>query len=146
MPDTGVMTSPQAPPGGLIPCVGAIITDQAGRLLLIRRGHAPGRGLWSVPGGRVEPGETDEQALTREIREETGLVVRAGRLVGAVRRHGPDGVVFDIRDYAATVTGGTLAAGDDADDARWVGRAELAGLPLTDGLADALTEWGVLGS
>jgi len=138
------MTSPQPPAGGLIPCVGAIITDPAGRLLLIRRGHAPGRGLWSVPGGRVEPGETDEQALIREIREETGLAVRAGRLVGAVRRAGPGGVVFDIRDYAATVTGGTLTAGDDADDARWVGRAELAGLPLTDGLVDALTEWGVL--
>ena len=139
------MTSPQAPAGGLIPCVGAIITDQAGRLLLIRRGHSPGRGLWSVPGGRVEPGETDEQALVREIREETGLAVRAGRLVGAVRRPAPGGAVFDIRDYAATVTGGTLAAGDDADDARWAARAELAALPLTDGLVDALTEWGVLG-
>lgn len=139
------MTSPRAPAGGLIPCVGAIITDPAGRLLLIRRGHPPGRGLWSVPGGRVEPGETDEQALVREIREETGLAVRAGRLVGAVRRPGPGGLVFDIRDYAARVTGGTLAAGDDADDARWVGRPDLAGLPLTDGLVDALTEWGVLG-
>jgi 8-oxo-dGTP diphosphatase len=138
------MTSPQAPPGRLIPCVGAIITDQAGRLLLIRRGHSPGRGRWSVPGGRVEPGETDEQALVREIREETGLLVRAGRLVGAVRRPAPGGAVFDIRDYAATVTGGTLAAGDDADDARWAARAELAALPLTDGLVDALTEWGVL--
>ena len=53
--------------------------------------------------------------------------------------------MFDIRDYAATVIGGTLAAGDDAADARWAGPGELAGLPLTDGLADALTEWGVLG-
>jgi ADP-ribose pyrophosphatase YjhB (NUDIX family) len=139
-----VVSSPQAPAGGLVRCVGAIITDQAGRLLLIRRGHPPGRGLWSVPGGRVEPAETDEQALVREIREETGLAVRAGRLVGAVRRPGPGGVVFDIRDYAATVTGGTLAAGDDADDACWAGPAELAGLPLTGGLVDALTEWGVL--
>jgi hypothetical protein len=52
--------------------------------------------------------------------------------------------VLDIRDYAATVTGGTLTAGDDADDARWAGRAELARLPLTSGLADALTGWGVL--
>jgi len=131
-------------PAPVIPCVGAIITDAAGRLLLIKRGHEPGKGLWSIPGGRVEPGETDEQAVIREVREETGLAVRAGRLIGAVRRPAPGGAVLDIRDYAATVTGGTLTAGDDADDARWAGKAELAGLPLTDGLADALTAWGVL--
>jgi 8-oxo-dGTP diphosphatase len=127
-----------------IPCVGAIIKDQAGRLLLIKRGHQPGAGLWSVPGGRVEPGETDEQAVIREVREETGLSVRPGRLVGTLRRHG-GGWVFDIRDYAATVIGGTLTAGDDAADARWVDQAELASLPLTEGLAELLTEWGVLG-
>jgi 8-oxo-dGTP diphosphatase len=132
-------------PADVVPCVGAIITDSAGRLLLIKRGHEPGKGLWSIPGGRVEPGETDEQAVIREAQEETGLVVRPGRLVGAVRRMAPGGVVLDIRDYAATVTGGALTAGDDADDARWAGPAELAGLPLTDGLAEALTDWGVLG-
>ena len=131
-------------PADVVPCVGAIIVDAAGRLLLIKRGHEPGMGLWSIPGGRVEPGETDEQAVIREVREETGLVVRPGRLIGAVRRTAPGGAVLDIRDYAATVAGGTLAAGDDADDARWAGRADLAGLPLTDGLVDALTEWGVL--
>lgn len=129
----------------MIPCVGAIITDAAGRLLLVKRGHEPGKGLWSIPGGRVERGETDEQALIREVREETGLSVRPGRLIGAVRRPAPGGTVLDIRDYAATVTGGTLAAGDDADDTRWAGQVELAGLPLTDGLADALADWGVLG-
>jgi 8-oxo-dGTP diphosphatase len=132
-------------PADVVPCVGAIIIDGAGRLLLIKRGHEPGKGLWSIPGGRVEPGETDEQAVIREVREETGLVVRPGRLIGAVRRAAPGGAVLDIRDYAATVAGGTLAAGDDADDARWAGGAELDGLPLTDGLAEALTDWGVLG-
>ncbi len=132
-------------PADIVPCVGAIITDAAGRLLLIKRGHEPGKGLWSIPGGRVEPGETDEQAVIREVREETGLVVQPGRLIGAVRRPAPAGAMLDIRDYAATVTGGTLAAGDDADDARWAGPAELAGLSLTDGLAEALTDWGVLG-
>ncbi|HEX4063823.1 MAG TPA: NUDIX domain-containing protein [Streptosporangiaceae bacterium] len=125
--------------------MGAIISGSGGRLLLIRRGHEPGLGLWSVPGGRVEPGETDEQAVIREIREETGLSVVVGRLVGSVRRPAPGGAVFDIRDYAATVTEGTLTAGDDADEARWVDQAEMAALPLTDGLAEALTEWGVLG-
>jgi ADP-ribose pyrophosphatase YjhB (NUDIX family) len=139
------MTMDDQPRAGLVPCVGAIISDAAGRLLLIRRGHEPGKGLWSLPGGRVEPGETDEQALIREVREETGLTVTAGRLAGTVRRAGPGGSVLDIRDYIATVTGGTLAAGDDADDARWVGPAELTRLPLTSGLVDALTCWGVLG-
>jgi ADP-ribose pyrophosphatase YjhB (NUDIX family) len=124
--------------------VGAIIIDSGGRLLLIRRGHEPGRGLWSVPGGRIEPGESDEQAVIREIREETGLSVRVGRLVGSVRRPAPGGAVFEIRDYAATVTDGTLTVGDDADDARWVDRAEMLALPLTDGLAQTLTDWGVL--
>jgi 8-oxo-dGTP diphosphatase len=128
-----------------IPCVGAIIIDSGGRLLLIRRGHEPGRGLWSVPGGRIEPGESDEQAVIREVREETGLSVRVGRLIGSVRRPAPGGAVFDIRDYAATVAEGTLTAGDDADDAQWVDRAQMLALPLTDALAETLTSWGVLG-
>lgn len=134
----------QHPETRLIPCVGAIISDGAGRLLLIKRGHEPGKGLWSLPGGRVEAGESDEQAVVREVREETGLIVAAGRLVGVVRRAGPGGVVFDIRDYAAAVTGGTLVAGDDAEEACWAGRTEMGGLPLTSGLVDALTGWGVL--
>ncbi len=127
-----------------IPCVGAIIQDAAGRLLLIRRGHDPEAGSWSLPGGRVEPGESDAQALVREMREETGLIVRPGPLVGAVDRPGPGGSVLEIRDYAATVTGGTLAAGDDAADARWVAARDVARLALTTGLAEALTAWGVL--
>src|SRR5580692_7537148 len=109
-----------------VQCVGAIIFDEAGRLLLIKRGHDPGAGLWSVPGGRIEPGETDQQAVVREVAEETGLVVTCGPLIGTARRPGLAGAVLDIRDYAAVVTGGTLAAGDDAADARWVtpGQAE----------------------
>jgi 8-oxo-dGTP diphosphatase len=131
--------------GSVIACVGAVIKDAQGRLLLIKRGHAPGAGLWSLPGGRIEPGETDTQALLREIREETGLVIAAGPLVGSVQRPAPDGDVLDIRDYAATVTGGTLSAGDDAADARWVDAVELRSLPVTEGLIAALTSWGVLG-
>jgi mutator protein MutT len=126
-----------------IPCVGAVLTDN-GRILLIRRGHEPEAGRWSLPGGRIEPGETDQQALVREVREETGLEVAPGPLVGAVDRPAPGGRVLVIRDYAATVTGGTLAAGDDADDARWYSMRELDSLPLTSGLKDALNEWGVV--
>ena len=128
-----------------IRCVGAIVTDADGRLLLIRRGHQPEAGRWSLPGGRVTPGESDADAVIREVREETGLVVTPGRLVGSVRRPGPAGAVYDIYDYAATVSGGRLGAGDDAADARWIGRPELAGLALTSGLAETLTAWGVLG-
>ena len=129
----------------VIPCVGAVIKDGQGRLLLIKRGHAPAAGLWSLPGGRIEPGETDAEALVREMREETGLVIEAGQLIGTARRPAQDGSVFDIRDYAAAVIGGTLRPGDDAVDARWVDASELASLPLTGGLVETLTGWGVLG-
>jgi 8-oxo-dGTP diphosphatase len=132
-------------PGSAVACVGAIIKDAQGRLLLIKRGHAPGAGLWSLPGGRIEPGETDAQALVREMREETGLLVEPGALIGAVRRPAGNGDVFDIRDYAATVTGGTLRAGDDAAEARWVAATELGVLPITDGLIETLADWDVLG-
>lgn len=135
---------PTAPTGTRVRCVGAVIRDAAGRLLLVRRAHSPGAGQWSLPGGRVEPGESDEQALSREVGEETGLRVRVGAVVGTVVRRGPGDVLFDIHDYAATVAGGTLRAGDDADAARWVTRAELERLPLTGGLLDTLTGWGAL--
>jgi 8-oxo-dGTP diphosphatase len=131
--------------GTEIPCVGAVVKDEQGRLLLIKRGHEPGAGLWSLPGGRIEPGETDAEALVREMLEETGLTVEPGRLIGGVKRKGRDGDVLDIRDYAATVISGTLRAGDDAADVRWVSVADLGSLAVTDGLIEALTAWRVLG-
>src|SRR5260370_1168754 len=79
-----------------IPCVGAILTD-GGRILLIRRGHEPEKGRWSLPGGRIEPGETDQQALVREVREETGLEVIPGPLAGGVDPPGPRGRGLVIR-------------------------------------------------
>jgi ADP-ribose pyrophosphatase YjhB (NUDIX family) len=78
------------------------------------------------------------------VREETGLDVVAGALVGHVERPGPGGVKYVIDDIACTVRGGRLSPGDDADDARWVDAAELALLPLSDGLLDALTGWRVV--
>jgi 8-oxo-dGTP diphosphatase len=122
--------------------VGAVIKDPDGRLLLIKRGHEPGAGLWSLPGGRVEPGETDQQAVAREVREETNLTVECRRLLGRAELPGPDGTVIDVSDYCAVVTGGELAAGDDAADARWVGAADLERLQLTSGLAGYLAAWG----
>ncbi|TDD38031.1 NUDIX domain-containing protein [Actinomadura sp. KC06] len=125
-------------------CVGGIVRDEAGRLLMVRRGRPPGEGLWSIPGGRAEPGEDDPAAVARELKEETGLDVVAGVEIGTVERPGPGGAVYEIHDYAATVTGGTLQAGDDAAEVRWISPDELRHLPVTDGLLDALVLWGLL--
>lgn len=125
-------------------CVGGVVTD-TDRLLLVRRGRPPGAGLWSLPGGRVEPGETDAEALARELAEETGLQVAVGALVGTVERAGLDGTTYEIYDYACTPTGGRLRAGDDADDVAWVPFAEVADLDLTEQLLQTLRDWRVLG-
>ncbi len=124
-------------------CVGGVAVSARG-LLLVRRGHPPDAGKWSVPGGRVEAGESDADAVVREVAEETGLRVRVDRLLGVVERPGPGGVVYSIADFAVEIVDGDLRAGDDAADARWVAPAELGSFPLTDGLVGALTGWGVL--
>ena len=124
----------------MIRCVGAVVHDAAGRLLLVRRANDPGRGQWSLPGGRVEPGESDASAVARELQEETGLEVRVGSLIGSVQR-GP----FLIFDYAAEAVGGVLQAGDDATAAAWVDRAKFTRMAAADELvaqlAETLTSW-----
>lgn len=130
-----------------IPCVGAVICDDPGRLLLILRGHEPGKGLWSIPGGRIEPGETAEQAVVREVREETGLDVTCGPLLGTAELPGLDGAIVDIRDYRAFLTPGSAeaTAGDDAADVRWVSCAEATAMDergeVTSGLLATLRGW-----
>jgi 8-oxo-dGTP diphosphatase len=131
----------------LIPCVGGVVHDERGRLLIVRRGHEPGRGRWSVPGGRVEPGESDEVAVLREVAEETGLDAEVIRHVGSVRRPAPGGGTFDIHDFLLRprrVPAPAPVPGDDADDARWATRAELESLPLVEGLLEALAAWSML--
>jgi len=128
------MTEAPLPPPTV--AVGAFVFD-GDRVLLIERGHPPGEGLWTVPGGRQEPGETLAQAVAREVREETGLVVEVGPLACVVERIG-DGYHFVILDYLARPIGGALAPASDARAARFVDDAELAALPLTEGLADVL--------
>jgi mutator protein MutT len=119
-----------------VECAGAVVRDDNGRLLLVRRGRPPAEGHWSVPGGRIEPGETAAAAAVREVREETGLDVAVGRvLITAVIADG----AYRVRDFAATVIGGELRAGDDAAEVRWVEVAELSTMTLSPGLLEELS-------
>lgn len=108
--------------------VGAVVVKD-GRALIVRRAHEPRKGEWSLPGGRVELGESLVDAVRREIREETGLEIDVGPMVEVFDRvHRLDGRVryhFVIVDYLCTCTGGALCAGDDAEDVAWVEAAQL---------------------
>ena len=129
----------------VVPCVGAVVHDTHGRLLLIRRGHEPSKGKWSLPGGRVEPGETAAQAVEREVLEETGLAVRAGEPVGRVRIPA-SAALYDVVDLACTLVDADAepTAGDDADAVMFADAAALDALPCTPDLVATLRSWGVL--
>jgi ADP-ribose pyrophosphatase YjhB (NUDIX family) len=124
-------------------CAGAIVRDDAGRLLVVQRGREPSAGRWSIPGGRCLPGEAAADACVREVREETGIEVVVLRAAGRVKRAAP-GAVYVIDDFVCTPVGGELLAGDDARDARWVTLAEFDALPLVADLRATLAEWGCL--
>jgi 8-oxo-dGTP diphosphatase len=128
----------------IVLAAGAVIIDTAGRLLLVRRGREPQRGRWSVPGGRVEPGERLEVAAARESLEETGLHVEVGPELWTVHLPTGDGRTFEVHDFAATPVAGDLRPGDDADDARWVAVRDLHRLPLTTHLVDHLRGGGIV--
>ena len=124
-------------------CVGAVAVDDE-RLLLVRRGHEPAAGYWSVPGGRVESGETLAEAVVRELLEETGVEGVCGPLLGWVERITPSHH-FVILDFTVHVLEpGRPVAGDDAAEAAWVPLRAVTGLDLVDGLAEFLHEHGVL--
>lgn len=131
-----------------MPCVGGVVVRADGRVLLVRRGNAPARGYWSVPGGRVEAGESDAEATAREVLEETALTVRVGDLAGTVERDAPDGSVYVINDYRCTPADDSAAdlvvAGDDADAVGWFTPEEVRRLACVPGLVEALDDWHVL--
>jgi 8-oxo-dGTP diphosphatase len=125
--------------------VGAVVLDDEDRVLLVRRGQPPGLGKWSLPGGLLDLGERLEDAVVREVEEESGLRVQVLGLCGVIDRvipgeHADSGgpavrYHWVIVDYVAAVVGGELRAGSDAADARFVPLTELGRYETTDGLA-----------
>jgi ADP-ribose pyrophosphatase YjhB (NUDIX family) len=106
--------------------VGAVVVDRAGRVLLVRRARPPSIGSWTLPGGKLEEGESLEEAVLRELREETGLranVVCALGVVPIAR----EGFAYAIHEYLLTPIGDTTPrAADDAAAACWASRTELS--------------------
>ena len=122
--------------------VGAVILD-GDRVLLIQRGGVTLPGKWSIPGGLVELGETTREAVCREIAEECGLEIELVDVCGVLDRvvRDAEGRVryhWALVDFLAVARGGTLCAGDDAADARWVALKDVESYDTTDGLMDMI--------
>ncbi|UPK73024.1 NUDIX domain-containing protein [Nocardioidaceae bacterium SCSIO 66511] len=122
---------------------GTVVRDDRGRLLLVLRAHEPEAGRWTIPGGHVEPGETLEECARRETLEETGIEVTVGRELGSIDIPNGDETI-EAHDFAATVVGGSLQAGDDAADAGWFDFEQLAEMPLTVDLRETLEAYGAI--
>jgi 8-oxo-dGTP diphosphatase len=122
----------------------AVVKNAQGRILLVLRAKEPEAGCWTIPGGRVEPGETLPDAAVRETFEETGLRVAIEREVWSLDlANGPD-EIYEIHDFLAHVVGGHLLAGDDAADVGWFQLQEMQQMPLTHDLLGYLCRHGVL--
>ena len=122
--------------------VGALIFE-ADSILLVERGREPLKGLWSLPGGVVEAGETLDQAVRREILEETGLTVDPVRVFEIFERimrdeEGRPEYHYVLIDYICQVTAGTLAPADDVSGAEWAAQQTLDGYRLTEGTRDVI--------
>ena len=131
--------NPPAPPKPAIG-VGAVVFDAQGRVLLIRRDQPPARGLWSLPGGRQESGETLRECCQREILEETGLLIEPGPVVALAERRieGFHYVIVDFLAEARLSGASEPIPASDVSDARWVEFAALEGFPLVEGLREVI--------
>ncbi len=121
---------------------GVAIVDDA--ILLIKRGTEPSIGLWSVPGGRVETGETLAEAIVREMAEETGLTAVAGPLIALVERISSDRHLLIANHHLDIIGPTTPTAGDDAASAAWVPLTQLGAIDLVPGLLDYLQDNGIV--
>jgi 8-oxo-dGTP diphosphatase len=117
--------------------IGALIFNR-GKILLVERGKEPFKGYWSLPGGVLEAGETLEQGIIREVREETGLEVKPLKVLEIFERiirdaHGAPEYHYVLIDYICRITGGSLRAADDASGVAWVPRRLLSTYQITTG-------------
>lgn len=101
------------------------------RFLLVRRGREPARGLHAFPGGRIEAGETAEEAIRRELMEETGLQASALNLLREIDLEADQGRVFRLKVFAGAYVSGEPVPGDDAEHAGWYTVEEMRSLPMT---------------
>ncbi|MDI6726592.1 MAG: NUDIX hydrolase [Smithellaceae bacterium] len=128
--------------------VGALVVKD-GRVLLVKRGVAPSMGLWAIPGGMLELGETLQEGAEREILEETGVIIRAGEPIYTFDffEPGPQGGIrfhFVIVDLLGEYVSGEARGGDDAEEARWLAPEELSRLPVSKNTLALLKKTGFL--
>ena len=141
------MVSGKYPPQPVIAVGGVVVHENC--VLLIRRGKEPARGEWAIPGGRVKLGETMREAVVREIKEETAVSVRPGKLVYYFETIQPDSdgriqYHYAIFDFKATYLAGEPMAHDDAMDARWVSPTEVKAYNLNTKTRDLLNRIGFI--
>ncbi|WP_301271070.1 NUDIX hydrolase [Halomonas sp. Y3] len=126
-----------------IPAACTVIQREDGAILMVKRLHPPEAGLWSVPGGKVDPGESLRDAAAREAFEETGLRVEVGQRLWTAQLARDDDIIYELHDFAASPIGGVLQAGDDAAKVRWVPADQISSMPLVAELLDHLRAAGL---
>ena len=120
--------------------VGGVLFHE-GRVLLVKRGREPAKGLWAIPGGKIEPGEKLTDAVKREFLEETGIEVEAGEVVYVFDAIDLPKYHYVIIDYLVKMIGGDLRAGDDAEEVRWFAPDELDQYPVAPATVELLSQY-----